>query len=143
MFGINRIGLVVLALVASLFLFGCDRFQTAPRVITADGKEYLACGGMVWVSDESGMFSSKPIYKISFTDLAGKDHVIRGVQNLHISQPYDEVAPMPYYLPDIEKNADVNGKAYVDGQIYTWENGAKAKLVNGKWAPVALASACK
>jgi len=136
----NRLFLVSFVV---LLLIGCDKIQIAPLVIDADGKQYIACEGLVWVSDDSSMFSDKPVYKVSFSDLAGKNHTLRGVQNLHVQQPYDDVAPMPYYLPDIQKNADVNGKAYIEGNIYTWENGAKAKLVNAKWAPAKLSSPCK
>lgn len=135
--------LAILVVFTVAALSGCDRVQMAPRIIDADGKQYIACEGLVWVNDDSSLFSSNPVYKISFTDLAGKNHVLRGIQKLYVSQPYDKVAPMPYYLPDIEKNADIDGKPYTDGNIYTWENGAKAKLVNGKWAPVKLTNACK
>lgn len=143
MHGMNKMSQLFSIFIVAFFLYGCDRVQVAPRIIDADGEQYIACEGIVLVNDDSGLFSNKPIYKISFTDLAGKNHVIRGVQNLHVSQPNDNIAPMPYYLPDVEKNADINGKPYIEGNIYTWENGAKAKLVKGKWAPVLLSSACK
>jgi len=115
----------------------------APQIINADGNSFLACSGLVWANEASGIFSGDTVFKISFTDAGNMSHTIWGIRKLSISEPpAQEFAPFPNNAPDPSLALDTEGKPFVGGRIYTWPDGSKAELVEGKWKPVRLARAC-
>jgi hypothetical protein len=140
----NTILRVSTAIVMALYLSACDNIQVAPKIIRADGVSYLSCKGLIWVDKTSGMFSSDTAFKIAFTDSGNMSRSIWGIKSLSISDPQAyEIAPFPNHIPDPKLEVDINGKPYVNGNIYTWPDGSKAELVSGKWKPVPVARACK
>jgi hypothetical protein len=129
---------------AASLLIGCDKLKISPKLINADGVPYAACKGLVWTSKINGMFSDSAEFKVTFTDLSGREYTIWGVSKLTISDPQEEdYAPFPRVVPDVSLAVDVDGKVYVNGQIYTWPDGSKAKLTDGKWQPVKVSTACQ
>jgi len=135
---------VIVAITVAMFLQGCDSVRMAPQIIDADGQIYLACTGLVWAEDMSGLFSGNAIFKVSFTDSGEMSHTIWGIRKLHISEPpAEELAPFPANVPDPDVALDVDGKAYVNGRTYTWPDGSKATLITGKWKPVKIVQECK
>jgi len=132
------------AITVAMFLQGCDSVRMTPQIINADGQIYLACTGLVWAKDMSGLFSSDPVFKVSFTDSGEMSHTIWGIRKLHISEPpAEELAPFPANFPDPNVALDANGKEYVNGKTYTWPDGSKAKMIGNKWMPVKVAQVCK
>lgn len=132
------------SITVAMCLSGCDSVRMAPQIIDADGQTYLACTGLVWAKDTSGLFSGDTVFKVSFTDSGNKSHTIWGIRKLSISEPpAEEVAPFPANVPDPSVTLDVDGKAFVNGRTYTWPDGSKAELVGGKWKPVKIAQECK
>jgi hypothetical protein len=118
---------------SSLFAAGCDRAQSSPKIIVADGQTYFACKDVVWVDSEGG--SGETTFKISFTDAAGLGHMLRGIKKLEVSDiPKLVDAPMP----SNPSMFDRDGKAVVDGLIYTWGDGTKARFHDGKWEAVQI-----
>jgi hypothetical protein len=134
---------VAIAAIAMWGLSGCDGVRMSPQVIDADGEVYVACSGLVWAKDTSGFFSNNPVFKVSFTDSGNKSHTIWGITKLKVSEPQQEqIAAFPANLPDPKLATDVDGKSYVNGNIYTWPDGSKAQFSDGKWRPVRIAAAC-
>ena len=128
----------------ALCISGCDNARMSPQIIEADGQTYLACSGVVWASGTGGIFSENTAFKVTFTDAGDLKHTIWGVRKLSIDEPPAEAfAPFPTVLPDPKQAVDVDGKPYVNGNTYTWTDGAKAELANGFWKPVKVAAACK
>jgi len=133
----------VLIALLSLGLAACEKIQIAPKTIEADGEAYLACTGLVRISDESGMLSSEPIYTISYTDSGRMSHTIWGIRKLRVSDPpKTTLAPFPNRVPDPALATDEDGKKFTNGSIYTWPDGSKAQLSDGMWKPVKVSSAC-
>jgi len=117
---------------------GCDGIQMSPKEINADGNTYYACSGFIRAgSAEGGLFGSSTMFKVSFTDADGLDHVIWGIKNLSVNEmPQSVAVSMPSYLPDPKLGTDQNGNHYTEGVPYTWADGSKAILRNGAWRPV-------
>jgi hypothetical protein len=125
---------VLMAIISSLFAAGCDRVQSAPKLILADGQTYLACRDMVWVDSES-VLGGGTTFKISFTDGAGLGHVLRGIKRVEVSDiPKFVDAPMPTN-PGMFTS---DGKPVVEGLSYTWDDGTHARFRNGKWEAVQI-----
>jgi len=134
---------IILFGVLAFFLSGCDNVQVAPKVIEADGETFVACSGLVWADKTSGTFSSETVFKVSFTDPGKMNHTIWGVRKLSVRDPQEyEIAPMPNYIPDPKLELDIEGKAFVNGRIYTWPDGSKAELQGDKWKPIKITRAC-
>lgn len=119
-------------IIATLIAIGCDRMESAPKLILADGQNYIACKDTVWVGSDSPI-GGEATFKGSFTDAAGLYHVLRGIKKLEVSDiPKLVDAPMPMN----PANTTSDGKPVVEGMIYTWENGSQARFHNGKWEAV-------
>ena len=120
-------------IVCSLFAVGCDKAQSSPKFIVADGQTYFACKDMVWVDSEGG--NGETTFKITFTDAAGLGHMLRGIKKLEVSDiPKLVDAPMPSNPSMVSSD----GKPVIDGQIYTWSDGTRARFHNGKWEAVQI-----
>jgi hypothetical protein len=130
-------------LVFTIFLSGCNLPAFAPKIITADGASYTACRGVIWISSSSGFFSNEQSFTISFEQVGGKSIWLYNVKALVLQDPPSHtIAPFPINLPDPKTTADMDGKPFTSGSIYTWPDGSKAKLQNGLWMPVKLHDAC-
>jgi hypothetical protein len=129
----------------SCLVAACDSIKTSPQMIIADGETYFGCQNFVWSSNESGWLAGTPTFKLSFTDAAGLDHVIKGIRKLSVSDlPHLIPAPMPYPLPDPNSSTDRSGDPYKEGNVYTWADGSTAVRTNGQWKAVMRANpACK
>ncbi len=123
-----------IVIISSLFAAGCDRVQSAPRLILADGQTYLACKDSVWVDSET-ILGGGTTFKISFTDANGLGHVLRGIKKLEVSDmPKLVDAPMPSNPGMLTSD----GSPVVEGQSYTWGDGTQARFHNGKWEAVQI-----
>jgi hypothetical protein len=61
--------------------------KSSPQYIDADGKEYFACQGTVYISNEGGgVFGGETTFRVKFTDVNGMSHVIKGIKKLHVSE---------------------------------------------------------
>src|SRR4029077_7898053 len=132
----KRAFIVVLTL---LVVAGCDRMRTAPQVIAADGEEYIACRSMVWISEDGGglLGGGAPVYRVSFTDAMGLEHLITGIKKLAVSDlPPMVPVPMPTDPPDPDVGLDNTGQPYKNGLTYPWADGRQAMLSGGKWKAV-------
>ena len=122
---------------------GCDELpQKSPKMIEADGQTYVACRDLVWVKLEGGGFvGSGGTFKVTFTDVAGLGHTLRGLKKVEVSDlPKTVPAPMPLNPSFIDKD----GNPYTEGSIYHWPDGSQAKFKNGAWEPVQVPNdACK
>lgn len=77
---------VMLCCVAAL-LISCRRRDDGPKLIEADGISYVACGGAVWLLDDSnfkdpGTWS----YQVIFNDAQGIHHELKRVRILNITR---------------------------------------------------------
>ena len=81
--------LVVALPILAICWAGCGTPHQTPKAIEADGQSYVACSGMLWVEDNSGLGGAAN-YEIKFTDANGTDHDIRGVKKLEITDLPDD-----------------------------------------------------
>ena len=126
----------------ALLAAGCDDVSNSPKIVEADGQTYIACRGLVWVTSEGGgLLGGSEIFKVSFTDAAGITHTLRGLKKVTVSDvPTLVPAPMPLN-PSLTTS---DGKPVVEGNIYSWSDGSKARFHNGAWEPVQIYNdACK
>ena len=70
----RRLATVIIS--GALFAAGCDNVSRSPRIIEADGETYVACKGLVWVSEGGGLFGGSASYKVNFTDATGLAHTL-------------------------------------------------------------------
>jgi hypothetical protein len=120
---------------------GCDNVRSSPQIIEADGETYFACKGFVWTSNEGGLLGGTSLFKVSYTDAAGADHVVHGIRKLSISDlPSVVPAPMPYSLPDPKTDKDVNDSPYRERVQYTWADGTQARIIDGRWQAVMISN---
>jgi hypothetical protein len=127
------LGVVALAIYGGVALFSRIGGDDAPKVINADGETYLACRGQVSVNSEGGgLFGSADIFKVSFTDVAGLSHTLRGIHKVQISDvPKMMDAPMPINPGFLDRD----GKPMTEGNTYTWTDGTQARYEHGQWVP--------
>jgi hypothetical protein len=126
--------LIVFALIA--VTTACDRFRSAPQMVVADGDTYFVCRDVVWMSSEGGgILGGNTTFKVSFTDASGIDRLLRGVNKLSVSDLPKLPERMPAVLP-YPGGVDTSGVQFRAGIPYTWPDGSKAMLSNGKWVPV-------
>jgi hypothetical protein len=98
----------------------------APAAIEADGKTYVACS-----TPDTGRGWFHSTYYADFKDNNGQTISLRGIEKLAVTNlPTTIDAPMP--------SNPVDGKAYREGAEYSWADGTKAKVENGKWVPVKI-----
>ena len=126
---------VSILVIGSLLAAGCDRVQAVPKLITADGQTYVACKDLVWVSSEGGILSSVATFKVSFTDAAGLGHIFRGVKMLEVS---DLPRLIDAAMPVSPSMLTSDGKPVIEGQVYYWPNGTRARLHYGAWEAVKI-----
>jgi hypothetical protein len=100
----------------------------APAAIEADGKTYVACN-----APDTGRGWFHSTYYADFKDNNGQTISLRGVEKLTITNlPQQIDAPMP------SNPVAVDGKTYREGKEYSWADGTKARVENGRWAPVKI-----
>jgi hypothetical protein len=100
----------------------------APAAIEADGKTYVACS-----TPDTGRGWFHSTYYADFKDNNGQTISLRGVEKLTITNlPQQMDAPMP------SNPVAVDGKTYREGEEYSWADGTKARVENGKWTPVKI-----
>jgi len=100
----------------------------APAAIEADGKTYVACS-----TPDTGRGWFHSTYYADFRDNNGQTISLRGIEKLTVTNlPQKIDAPMP------SNPVAVDGKTYREGAEYTWADGTKARVENGKWAPVKI-----
>ena len=100
----------------------------APAAIEADGKTYVACN-----TPDTGRGWFHSTYYADFKDNNGQTISLRGIEKLIVTNlPQKINAPMP------SNPVAVDGKTYREGAEYTWPDGSKARVENGKWAPVKM-----
>jgi hypothetical protein len=131
----------IAAVFSSLFVAGCDLPSFGPKIVTIDGSEHVVCSGLIRVSGAGGgIFAPSTTYRVSFTDAFSGDQVVHGVSKVSISDPPKELyASFPAYLPDTQ-GADDTGRPFLSGVVYTWKDGAQAKIQNGTWTKVPACS---
>ena len=128
-----------------LLLSGCGFYPTEntgnkPTSIKADGVQYFTCHPFT-LSSSTSRFSTA--YELSFDDPSrgGGKVELKGVSKLEISElPSMVDSPMPVYLPDIKTDHLADGSSYKEGDVYTWPNGTKARIQDGKWKAVKVPS---
>jgi len=100
----------------------------APAAIEADGRTYVACN-----TPDTGRGWFHSTYYADFKDNNGQTISLRGIEKLIVTNlPQKINAPMP------SNPVPVDGKTYREGAEYTWPDGTKARVENGKWAPVKI-----
>jgi hypothetical protein len=139
--------IVTLIILVNLVVNGCDDIQSSPKIIEADGQTHIACQeGAVWVTSEGGgLLGGTSTFKVSYTDVEGLGYVLRGIKAVQVSDvPKLVDAPMPSGSPDSPANFTSEGTPVVEGQVYFWPDGTRARSHNGKWEPVQIPNAiCK
>lgn len=76
---------VMLCCVAA-FLVSCRRHDDGPKLIEADGISYVACGGAVWMLDDSNFKDPETwSYHVIFNDAQGTHHELKRVRILNIT----------------------------------------------------------
>jgi hypothetical protein len=124
----------IVAIGSCLFAAGCDNVTSSPKMIEADGQTYIACKDLVWVSIEGGgLLGGGETYKITFTDAAGLSHTLRGIKKVEMT---DVPGMVPAPMPRNPTMTSSDGKPVVEGNVYTWSDGSKARLHNGAWEAV-------
>jgi hypothetical protein len=53
-------------------------------MITADDEHFVSCDGLLWVGEDSGGWGGATSYNITFYDVLGKKHDIRGIRKLSV-----------------------------------------------------------
>lgn len=107
-----------------------------PISIEADGKYFTTCGA--YSMGDDSLFG-EPSYELSFNDNSGAKVTLKGVRKLNITElPAMVDAPMPLSLPDPTTDRDSSGAPYREGLVYSWSDGSKAKLQDGKWVAVKI-----
>jgi hypothetical protein len=152
----SRSILALAIMVCMLSSFACrtpSGISSAPKIIEADGVEYIACSGLITVYQPSRDVadSSQQTYEITFTDEFGESIDLKQVKNYTILRPdSNEAGPPPstkrlltYAMP-AAANPSNNATTYSSGEpmhvgdIVTFGKGqGKARWLGpGKWEPV-------
>jgi hypothetical protein len=107
----------------------------APVALEADGKSYVACNTP---DINRGLFHLSSTYSVDFEDNNGSTISLRGVEKLIVTNLPKEVdAPMPSGTDNMS-DKDSDGKPFVEGNIYNWDDGTEARWHGGKWLPVKI-----
>jgi hypothetical protein len=126
---------IVLMIIISLYMIASGGVSSSPKIIVADGQTYFACKDLVWVAGDGGILAGGNTFKISFSDAAGVGHMFRGIKTVELSDmPKLVEAPMPINPPTYTSD----GMPVVEGLIYTWDDGRKARFRNGTWEAVQI-----
>jgi hypothetical protein len=99
----------------------CDKIRSSPQLIEADGKNCVACKGLVWISDEGSWLGGQTTFKVTFTDAQGFEHIVKGIKKSSAIGGLKMHVPVPVSdLPDTSTAMDSSGKPYRDGDLYSW-----------------------
>jgi hypothetical protein len=73
--------------IAAFFSLKLNSFpKSGPNLIDADGVEYLACGGAVWLRDEGNARDLQAAnYFVTFKDAEGATHTLKRVRALKVT----------------------------------------------------------
>jgi hypothetical protein len=75
-----------MAILAVVPVCACGSSNNGPKLIQADGVTYTACGGALWVPDETAPTSvDSKTYEVLFEDADGTKHQLQRVRNLRIT----------------------------------------------------------
>lgn len=70
----------------SLWLLACDKADSGPKVIHADGETYIACGGVLSVHSARDKYETDPgTDEVFFQDPQGAKHHLSNVRSLTIT----------------------------------------------------------
>jgi hypothetical protein len=130
------IGVVVVLVILSDIRGYIFPDHPAPVALEADGKSYVACN----TPDISrGLFHLSSTYSVDFEDNNGSTISLRGVEKLIVTNlPKQEDAPMPSPTTNDMSDKDSDGKPFVEGHIYNWDDGTEARWAGGKWQSVKI-----
>lgn len=82
---------------------GCSNVSQSPKMIEGDGQNYMACSGLIWVTDD-GFFSTSS-FTLEYTDQSGLTRKIRGLKKVEVSDvPKMVYAAMPLNPAMTDKN---------------------------------------
>lgn len=118
-------------------IFASCGYHSTPKMINADGNDYIACSGYIHISSDGALLSGENTYSLSFAGEGDTAFVLKGVRKITLtSVPKMVPSSLPAYLPDVKTEFDRDGKPYVEGNTYTFADGKVATVRNGQWVPV-------
>ena len=146
----GRIVRAILTIISMTCSFGCNRIPSsvsmAPKIIEADGAEYIACEGFVNVYQPSREIadSSSKTYEISFTDEYGKTRDLKDIRIYTVREPQASEA-LSHAMPAAANPSNTtityeNGQQIQPGSVVVFgkdrDEGEAEWLGPGKWKPV-------
>jgi hypothetical protein len=141
---------VILTITSMTCWFGCNHIPSsvsmAPKMIEADGAEYIACEGFVNVYQPSREIadSSSKTYEITFTDEYGRTRDLKDIRVYAVREPQAS-EPLSHTMPSAANPSNTtttyaNGQQIQPGSVVVFgkdgDEGEAEWLGPGKWKPV-------